>query len=632
MKSPETPMQKLRRKWPWVVGAVVVVGGVGGWAFTRTVSEALAKDAPATFRVQRGPLTISVVQPGTIKSMEQVSLKCEVEGQATIIFLIPEGTQVNKGDLLVELDASKLQDELLQQEIAVHNADAAFVRARENLAVTRNQAASNISRAELDYQFAQEDVKQYEEGLYPQEVKEAESKITLAREELERAAEKLKWSERLYEEKYISQTELEADRLTYNRAQLNHELAVATLELLRTYTSQRKLAELKSNVDQTNMALERVKLQANADIVQAEAELKAKETELRQQRSMMERVQRQIERTKIYAPRSGLVVYATSMQTGGRRMRSEPLEEGQAVRERQELIYLPSAESMMAEVLIHESSLEKVRIGLPVRVTVDALPGQVFTGRVAKIAPLPDAQSAWMNPDLKVYPTEIHLSATDSSLRTGMSCQAEIIVQQHADAVYVPVQAVLRRGGSPTVYVRAGGGFEPRPVRIGLDNNSMVHVLEGLTAGQEVLLTPPLSAGTATEPTSSAGTGDLAPGGPAAGATPAAPGADVRPGAAAAGSGPPGEPGQRGPQEMSAEERAKMRERFQNMTPEEREKMRERFRNMTPEEREQLMRQRGALGGERAPGGERGGEGRGSAGGGPGGEDREPGRGGGGGA
>jgi HlyD family secretion protein len=574
--------------------ALVVIGasvfGAITFAMTRTVGSGAAHGAQPTFRVRKGPLTISVVESGTIKSLEQVSLKCEVEGQTTLIYLIPEGTRVKKGDLLVELDASRLQDDLIQQQISVENAEAAFIRARENLAVVKNQAESDISRAELDYQFAQEDVKQYVEGQHPQDVKEAEANITLAREELERAAEKLKWSERLYEEKYISQTELEADRLTHHRAQLNHELAVASLQLLEDYTSKRKLAELESNVEQMQMALERVKLQANADIVQAEADLKAKETELRQQRSKLEKVERQIANTKMFAPRDGLAVYATSVQGGGRH-RMEPLQEGQAVRERQELIYLPSAESMMAEVQIHESSLEKVRIGLPVRVTVDALPGQVFTGRVAKIAPLPDAQSAWLNPDLKVYPTEIHLESTNQGLRTGMNCQAEIIVEQYPDALYVPVQAVLRIGAEPTVYVREGDRFEPHPIEIGLDNNSMVHVLAGLQPGQEVLLAPPLDAKAEVKEPQLAGTAIEPSGEALSTTTQPAPPTEAEP--VAEGGPEPG--GERGAmfRDMTPEQREEMRKRFQNMSPEEREAMRRRrMENMSPQQREEFERRR----------------------------------------
>jgi HlyD family secretion protein len=603
--------QKTRGRLLLAASIVVVLGVIGAFALTRSVGSGVGTEAQPTFRVRQGPLTISVVESGTIKSLEQVSLKCDVEGQTTLIYLIPEGTRVQKGELLVELDASKLEDNLIQQQISVDNADAAFIRARENLAVAKNQAQSNISKAELDYQFAQEDVTQYVEGLYPKEEKEAKTNITLADEERNRAAEQLKWSERLYEEKYISQITFEADRLTQKRAQLNYELAVASLALLQDYTSKRKLAELESDVEQMQMALERVQLQANADIVQAQADLKAKETELRQQQSKFEKTEQQLAKTKIHAPRDGLVVYATSVQGGGRRWSREPLQEGQAVRERQELIYLPSAESMMAEIQIHESSLEKVSIGQTVRLSVDALPDQNFTGHVAKIAPLPDAQAAWLNPDLKVYATEIHLDGSHPELRTGMSCQAEIVVEKHANALYVPVQAVTRVGTKPTAYVRVGNDYEPRQIEIGLDNNSMVHVLAGLEPGQEISLTPPLEA--KTEPEESQLT-TAQPEDSAGASSTDAPPTPHEDQAETAQPGPKRDSDRGIPAfgDMTPEQREEARKRFQNMSPEEREAMmRRRLESMTPEQRQAYLerrRQRGAGGPGRERQGQRSGD------------------------
>jgi HlyD family secretion protein len=64
--------------------------------------------------------------------------------------------------------------------------------------------------------------------------------------------------------------------------------------------------------------------------------------------------------------------------TGGRRFNTEPLIEGREVREREELIYLPTTSSAKADISIHESNLEKIRLGLPAVITVDALPGRKF--------------------------------------------------------------------------------------------------------------------------------------------------------------------------------------------------------------------------------------------------------------
>ena len=138
--------------------------------------------------------------------------------------------------------------------------------------------------------------------------------------------------------------------------------------------------------------------------------------------------------------------------------------------------------------------------GQPVNVAVDALPGRVFTGTVKSIAPLPDAQTMFMNPDRKLYTTRVNLDVSNVELRTGMSCRAEILIQQLEDAVYVPVQAVVKIDGQPTAFILSGEKFQARPVQIGLDNSSMVHVIAGLDAGDVVSLAPPLDGGNARLP------------------------------------------------------------------------------------------------------------------------------------
>ena len=446
----------------------------------------------ATFEAQRGPLTISVTESGTISAREQIILKSQVEGITTILWLIDEGVIVKKGDLLVELDASRLADQQIDQEIEVENMNASFIGAGANLAVVENQAQSDVDIAILTLEFANQDLQKYVEGEYPNQLKEANIAITLAEEELELAKDKWEWSEKLFEDKYVSKSELKTDELSYNRKTLNLELSENSLRLLEDFTNKKRMAELESDVTQANSALDRTRIKADADIVQAKANLRAKESEFNRQSDKLAKKKAQIEKTKIYAPTDGRVVYATSAKASWRG-NSEPLDEGQDVKEREELIYLPTADSVKAMVKIHESSLKKIELGLPVRLTIDALPGKTFTGYVAKIAPLPDAQMIWMNPDLKVYKTEIYINGDGSGLRTGMSCSAEVIVEHYKDAVYVPVQTVMRVKGEPTVYVVKGKKSKPRTVETGFDNNRMIRIISGLEKGEKVLLTPPLS-------------------------------------------------------------------------------------------------------------------------------------------
>ncbi len=460
----------------------------------------------ATFVAKRGPLTISVLESGTIQPREQITLRNEVEGRTSIVSLVPDGKMVKAGELLVELDASTLKDAMIDQDIQAQRAEAAHINAQETLAVVTNQAQSDVDVAKLTLEFAQQDLQQYNEGQFPNEKTAADNEITLRQEELTRAEETLAWSQKLYDEKYLSQTELQADKLAVTRSKNNLELAQNSKKLLENFTYHRNIKQLESDVHQADMALERTVRKAKADVVQAEADLKAKELEYRRQAEKFKKITDQLDKTKIYAPQDGMVVYATTSGGRGHFDRREPMDIGVEVTERQDLINLPTATSMKAQVDIHETSLEKVQLGLPAVITVDALPGKKFLGRVSSIAPLPDAQSMWMNPDLKVYPTDINLEDNDSALRTGMSCKAEIIVAQYEDVVYVPVWAVLRVGGEHTVFIVKDGAIEERKVETGLDDNNMIRIVSGLEDGEVVLMTPPLKAATIETGSRTAGT------------------------------------------------------------------------------------------------------------------------------
>src|SRR5690606_24877719 len=113
-------------------------------------------------------MLVSITEGGTLRAAEEISIVSEVEGQATIIYLIPEGTQVQKGDLLVELDASALEENLTQRQIAYQTAFAAYTEARENFAIKQSESDSAIALAELAVEFAKVDQQKYHEGDFLQ--------------------------------------------------------------------------------------------------------------------------------------------------------------------------------------------------------------------------------------------------------------------------------------------------------------------------------------------------------------------------------------------------------------------------------------------------------------------------------
>lgn len=441
--------------------------------------------------VKKGPLVINVTEAGSIKPQEQIILKSAVEGRRAIIYIIPEGSFVKKGDLLVELDVSELETKRADQEIVVQNAEAGKLIKADDLIVAQNQAKADIELAELKVRFAREDLQKYIKGEYPKNLSEAEGNIKLAEEELERARDKMEWSKKLYDEKYLSETEMRGDELSWKRSELNLKTAKGNLDLLQNYTYKRQVAQLESDLSQAEMSLERTKRKANASVSSAEASLRAKELEYTRQMERLKHYERQVSNAKIYAPMDGLVIYATS--ANNRWGNREPLSEGIEVYERNDLIYLPTASSFQAEVDVHESNLKKIVPGLSVRVRVDAAQN-TFDGVVSHVSPLPDAHKMWQNPDLKVYKTIIKLTGGGESLKSGMNCVANIVIEQFEETLYIPLHCVVKEEGESVVYViNKEGKPEKRKVELGLDNNLFVQVIGGVSEGELVMENPPLS-------------------------------------------------------------------------------------------------------------------------------------------
>ena len=455
-------------------------------------------DLGPLFTVKKGPLTISVVTAGTVQSRRTATVRSQAEGRNTVIWIIDEGRSVTNGQLLVELDASTLSDRRTDQQILVGNAESYLIASTEKLAISRIERESSVSAVELKLQLARLEQEKYQKGEFPQTLQEQESKIVMAVEEVERATENLSWTRRLAEEGYLTRSELQADEMALKQKRISHEAAITSMNVLTNYSARQQQAILASNLRQAEMELERVQRQTRANVVQAESDLRARELEVERQRSKLANLEQQVQNCRITAPTNGVVIYHSTMQASRRRWGGEPLQAGSTVVERQELIQIPIEGGMIVELSVPESSLTKLKLDQPAKVKVEAIPGVDYTGRLSKIGLLPDGRNAWLNPDLQLYNCEIELDNFDN-LRSGMNCETDMQIEHHEQAISVPIQCVIRVGTESVVYVAAGGKATKRPVKTGLDNSRMVHILDGLVAGEKVLMNPPLEAGAVVE-------------------------------------------------------------------------------------------------------------------------------------
>ena len=334
-----------------------------------------------------------------------------------------------------------------------------------------------------------------DQGEYPQLRRDAKGAITIAEEELKIAEERVKWSAELEKDGYLTDTELQADKLAAKRAQLNLKSARSKLAVLKEYTYAHRLAELQNALLNAQRALKPVERKAAADIKQAEANLVANQSEYKRQLALQAKYAVRIKECKVYAPVAGQVVYATTTSQRWREQ-SEQLRKGSSVYERKELFHMPNADRMMMAVIQVPQACEPLLtdpkdgslLKLPARVTIAGAKDRSFPATVAKIDPLPYHE--WIQ-SIKVFNTEIHLDDVCPDLRPGYTCKVYVIIDRYDDVLSVPLQSVQLVRGKPTVYVRTPTGPEPRVVEVGMDNNRLVHIKSGLDAGEYVLLAPP---------------------------------------------------------------------------------------------------------------------------------------------
>ncbi len=562
---PVTAPDRSRSGGALTVALILIAAAVAVWrsGLLMSVFEGETEVAVDGAPVRKGPLRISEVVRGNLEASDSISLKCEIEGRSTIIFLAEEGTFLNEGDLVVELDVSQLADELVSQEIAVKTAEAAFTKAREQYDIQVIQNESDMAAAELALELAELDLAKYtgnpeanEPGEWDNELGKAEEAVLLGEEELSTAEKELSWAIKLHAEEFKSQNELEEKQFAKQRSEVKLAQARRELALMIKFGNRRKLAELQSDVDTRRRDISKTEKQAAAKLADFLAERESANFKLTREREQLGELKEQVGKSKIYSPEPGLLVYAREKSRWGS---GDTIEEGDEVRERQELCTIPRQGGMTVKASIHETKLKKIQAGLPCLVRVDAFPNLTFEGRVDFVAVMADSGSWRSNPNQRLYKADISLLNPTRDMRPGMSCSVDILVEDLEDATYVPRQCVFLDGGKTIVFKRSEAGTERCEVEVGLDNTKWVAINSGVAEGEIVLLAPPADFEPAPVPDAPApkmaGMGAGASGGSAAG------GGSPRGTQPAGGAGRGGKPGGTLTAEQRAEISKRMRER-----------------------------------------------------------------------
>lgn len=332
------------------------------------------------------------------------------------------------------------------------------------------------------------------DGESQQKLRQLEDELLLRKSELAVARQKVEASGRLASKNYISKAQLENDQVTYDKMELAVKTAETQLHLFKTYEFNKQCATLISEYREAINKLQRTIRENRSRLAQVEIRFQTAKRRHEMEIAQREDLDRQLKACVIKATQPGLVAYG-DLNASSSYNYSNTIEEGASVRFRQTILTVPDMTQMGVKVNIHESQVKKVHIGQRALVRVDAEPGKLLDGKVAELAILPDSSSSRYTPNLKVYPAIIHIDGFHPWLKPGMNAKVEIIINQLADVVYVPVQSIEVDGDDHHFcYVSKGGSLERRPIVTGQFNEEFIEVRDGLEPGESVALSLPKKA------------------------------------------------------------------------------------------------------------------------------------------
>jgi multidrug efflux pump subunit AcrA (membrane-fusion protein) len=298
------------------------------------------------------------------------------------------------------------------------------------LAVEEARAALGVAEAQL---------KQILTGSRPELIGQAQARLNEAQAHLENAAAERRRVESLFQKSTLPQKSLDQAVAHHEASEAAFRSAQEGLRMAKTGATQEEILVARAQMDLARATLHRAE-QALAD-------------------------------AEVRAPFSGVVIrrftnegeYVTTM--------------GQSP-----LVLLMAMDPLDLKVQIPEVHLLDVAVGNDVEIRPDALPGQVFHGRVTEIIPAVDPVS-------RTFRALVRIPNPEGRLSPGMFCRVRLSTCMRDSALRVPGEALFRQAGQTLVYLLQEDRIRKRTVTVGTTDERFVEILSGLREGDRVVVT-----------------------------------------------------------------------------------------------------------------------------------------------
>jgi HlyD family secretion protein len=214
----------------------------------------------------------------------------------------------------------------------------------------------------------------------------------------------------------------------------------------------------------------------------AKAEMQEVTATLEQAKRRKERMLDILKQFTVYAPKPGMVIYR-------RDWRGRKTETGSSVSSWDNVVaMLPDLSKMITKTYVNEIDISKVRVGQPVKVSIDAFPDQEYQGEVSEVANIGEQRPG---SDAKVFEVVIDVLETDTIMRPAMTTKNMIITAQIDSVLFIPIEALHSNDTMSYVFTDVGARTIKKQVVAGQSNNNEIIILEGLNQDDQVHLTIP---------------------------------------------------------------------------------------------------------------------------------------------
>jgi RND family efflux transporter MFP subunit len=201
----------------------------------------------------------------------------------------------------------------------------------------------------------------------------------------------------------------------------------------------------------------------------AQAQLDLAQALMEQTRARLDELKITLQNTIISAPVEGFI---------GKRT----LDPGASVNANTSFLSVVDIRTVRLVINVVERDLRRIRAGTAVDIEVDAYPGEDFSGRVARVAPI-------LDPATRTAQVEIEIPNQSFRLKPGMYARAKFTVEKHENTLLVPTISVVDVSGKIGVFVPNGETATFHPVTTGIEHQDVTEVVAGLQEGQRIIST-----------------------------------------------------------------------------------------------------------------------------------------------